>query len=323
NKISKDRIKIYENEYKNIVYATILKEEKDETISEKTMSLNIYRPLNTDESTPAIVYINGKNWSYDKESIENNIFYNNLKKLREEGISVIDVEYRDVNEAFFPNQIYDVKGAIRFLKANAKIYGIIPEKISVAGEGTGATLALLLGTTSKREEFEGDIGGNKEYKSSIDSVISFGAVTDLMNLSQDFRNEVLSKELAVKRFDKKEAPEARLIDFNEENWQGMRGIRILKKEKRINTNWWKKVLLTEMASPLYYVDKNSAPTFVTHGLLDKDSPIKQSLKLVDAFIMSDVENIYVSDSKGGSEEANEDITNFALEWITKRLTGKQ
>ncbi|MGL5123424.1 MAG: hypothetical protein ACRC6K_04620 [Fusobacteriaceae bacterium] len=320
---SKDKIKIYENEYKNIVYATILNEEKNKQRTEKKMSLNIYRPLNTDELTPAIVYINGKNWSFEKEHIENNFFYSNLKKLREKGITVIDIEYRDVNEAFFPNQIYDVKGAIRFIKANAKLYGIIPEKISAIGVGTGATLALLLGTTSEREEFEGNIGGNKEYKSNVDSVISFGAVTDLMNISQDFNNQVLSKELAVKRFDGKDAPEAQLINFNTDNWQGMKGIRALKKEKQTKSYFWNRVHLTEMASPLYYVDNNSAPTFVVHGLLNRESPIKQSLKLVDAFIKSNVENIYVSDSKGQDGSENVEVVNLALEWARERLNGRK
>ncbi|MGL6063902.1 MAG: alpha/beta hydrolase fold domain-containing protein [Fusobacteriaceae bacterium] len=321
-KIDIVEVKIYKNEYKNVTYATISKEEKGKNIVKK-LNVNIYRPLDSTELAPAIVYINGENWSFKKDQSENNIFYNHLKKLREKGIAVIDVQYRDVNEAVFPNQIYDIKGAIRFIKANAENYGIIPEKISVAGEGTGATLALLLGTTAGKEEFEGNIGGNKEYKSSVDSVISFGAVTDLINISQDFNEKILSKELAVKRFDEKDAPEAKLIDFNEEGWQGLKGIRALKREQQTKSYFWNKVHLTEMASPLYYVDKNSAPTFVSHGLLDKDSPIKQSLKLVDAFIMSDVENMYVSDSKGDGNEPNEDITNFALEWVTKRLKGKQ
>lgn len=321
-KIINEKIKNYENEYKNIVYAVVSKEEKDKSITKKSLKLNIYRPINTIESTPAIVYINGKNWSYSKDELEKNIFYNDLKELRERGITVIDIEYRDVNEAVFPIQIYDVKGAIRFLKANAKTYGIIPEKISVAGEGTGATLALLLGTTAERVEFEGDVGGNKDYKSNVDSVISFGAVTDLMNISQDFSNKVLTREVAEKRFDEKDAPEAKLINFNTDEWQGMKGIRALKRGKQTKSYFWNKVHLTEMASPLYYVDNNSAPTFVVHGLLDKESPIKQSLKLVDAFIRSDVENIYVSNSKGGDGKENKDITNLALEWVTERLKGR-
>lgn len=53
--------------------------------------------------------------------------------------------------------IQDMRNCIRFLRANASIYGIDTSKIIVGGQGTGGYISLALGSVDKRSEIESNL----------------------------------------------------------------------------------------------------------------------------------------------------------------------
>ena len=80
-------------------------------------------------------------------STDNQSSYKIFKGILNNGIAFASIDYRLNSEAKFPAQIFDVKGAIRFLRAHADEYGIDSERIAIAGTSAGAHLATLLATT--------------------------------------------------------------------------------------------------------------------------------------------------------------------------------
>ena len=66
-----------------------------------------------------------------------------FKEVVRHGIALVSVDYRLNSEAAYPDQIYDVKGAVRFIRAHAKEYNIDPNRIAISGTSAGAHLALL------------------------------------------------------------------------------------------------------------------------------------------------------------------------------------
>ena len=56
---------------------------------------------------------------------------------------MIDVNYRHVPEWPFPIGILDAVAAIRFIVANAKIFSIDTTKVTLGGQSTGGTIALI------------------------------------------------------------------------------------------------------------------------------------------------------------------------------------
>jgi acetyl esterase/lipase len=84
----------------------------------------------------------------------------------------------------FPSQIYDVKSAVRFLRANAKQYDIDPNKIGVIGFSSGGNLALLLALTVPADGLEGN-DNYLQYSSSVQAVVNLSGVTDLASWNKE------------------------------------------------------------------------------------------------------------------------------------------
>ena len=87
-------------------------------------------------------------------------------------------EYRLSTEALFPAGVYDIKAAIRWVKANASTYTIDTSKIVIAGFSAGGELAAFMGTTGNMPLFEGgecNTGFNTHVNGviDIDGTLSF------------------------------------------------------------------------------------------------------------------------------------------------------
>lgn len=175
----------------------------------KALRLNIYKPQNTTEPVPVLVFVHGGGWAtgtYAEPTANDtaNSTVNNtptsmsnlppntygdatgqlmandnrsslevFKEVVRHGIALVSVDYRLNSEAAYPDQIYDVKGAVRFIRAHAKEYNIDPNRIAISGTSAGAHLALLLATTNNNPAYEGNVGGNTEYSSAVSAVIDY------------------------------------------------------------------------------------------------------------------------------------------------------
>ena len=74
--------------------------------------------------------------------------------LAERGIAAFDVEYR-VKPTRFPYPLLDARRAVRYVRANAKKYGIDPSRIAVMGSSAGGHLAALVSTYTAPIDGEG------------------------------------------------------------------------------------------------------------------------------------------------------------------------
>ena len=99
--------------------------------------------LTTKGETPACVVIHGGGWykgdKSDMESIS--------RRLAENGIAVMNINYRLSPAYRFPAPVLDTKDAIRWLKANSKELFVDPKRVCVFGYSAGAHLALMAGFT--------------------------------------------------------------------------------------------------------------------------------------------------------------------------------
>lgn len=63
------------------------------------------------------------------------------------GWAVASINYRYSHQALFPGALHDVKEAVRFFRANAREFGIDPQRIAVAGGSAGGHLSMLVAHT--------------------------------------------------------------------------------------------------------------------------------------------------------------------------------
>ena len=152
------------SQVKNLQYAEV---------DGKPLLLDLYLPEKA-EGAPLVVWVHGGGW---KSGSKQNCF---LKWVTNFGYTVASINYRLVDVAKWPAQLHDCKGAIRWLRANAKTYGYNPDCVIAAGSSAGGHLVALLGTTGDNDELEGAVGGNGEQSSRVQAVVDYYGATDFL-----------------------------------------------------------------------------------------------------------------------------------------------
>ena len=130
---------------------------------------------------PLVVYVTGGGFSQaPKEAALNLRTY-----VAEAGFVVASVEYRtDRDGATYRDGIADVKSAVRYLRANAKKYGIETQHVAVWGESAGGYLAAMVGVTNGSKAF--DVGDNLDQSSTVQAVVDKFGASDLSQVASDF-----------------------------------------------------------------------------------------------------------------------------------------
>ena len=111
-------------------------------------------------SMPCVVYVQGSAWG--KQDVHGTLPL--LIDIARLGFVVASVEYRPVTVTPFPGFVQDVKAAIRFLKANADLYGIDPARIAVWGCSSGGHTSLMVGSTGWTSEFDDERYADQDSK---------------------------------------------------------------------------------------------------------------------------------------------------------------
>jgi len=165
-------------------------------------------------------------------------------KLAQNGYVAVTVSYRFAPKYPFPAAIHDTKAAVRWVRANAKKYHIDPDRIGATGGSAGGHLAQFLAVTGDVRAFEGD-GGNPEQSSKVACVVNYYGPSDF---TKSYGKSVDAAEV--------------LPLFLGGNLETAKKQHIL-------------------ASPLYWVTPNAAPTLCVHGTKDNYVAHEQSVELIE------------------------------------------
>jgi acetyl esterase/lipase len=222
--------------------------------------LDIYMLAKRNKPNPVIVWMHpGGFYEGDKDgSSSMPLARVNMIKLvllmLERGYAVISINYRLSPEAIFPALIYDVKAAIRWVKANAEKYNFHPEKVAAWGSSSGGYLAAMLATTGDVRELEDLSMGNPDQSSRVTVAVDWYGPTDF--LLMDSQHIQLGQEADVHEAS---SPESRL----------MGAAVTLVPEK------------CKAASPMTYINRRSAPIYIQQGKEDLTIPYPQSMMLAE------------------------------------------
>ena len=150
-------------------------------VGDKELQLDLARPEG-EGPFPALVFIHGGGWQGgNRAAYRGEIEYVAARK----GYVAITVGYRltDPDDKMkarhpFPDQIHDVKAAIRWLRANASQYKVDPDHFGAIGASAGGHLSLLAGLTDAKSGLEGT-GGHPEQSSRVQAVVNYFGPTDM------------------------------------------------------------------------------------------------------------------------------------------------
>jgi acetyl esterase/lipase len=171
---------------------------------------DLYLPMNltAGQKAPALILIHGGGFNDgDKRRYREINFGTNAAKR---GYLAMSINYKlrkTKGQVTWPQCIYDVKEAVRWLKVNAEKYHIDPDKIGALGGSAGGNLAFMLATTGPGDGFEGE-GSRTNISSKIACGVDFYGAVDLMAYKSDrARPDTNKPEMAMFNKTKAEAPD--------------------------------------------------------------------------------------------------------------------
>lgn len=257
------------------------------TVGGQAMLLDLNVPANpAGRPYPLVIFVHGGGWT---SGTHNNVAPY-IAALPAQGIAYASVQYRLTSEAgqwgdepvIFPAQIHDVKGAVRFLRANAATYGIDPSRFAAWGPSAGGHLVALLGTSGGVAELEGTIGGNLHVASNVQAVVDYYGPTDILNMQLD----VTTPPGSTQNHDANTSGESKLIGFDDPG----QGIGVLRANKDNPASPYPELIaLTVALNPITHVDAADPPFFIVHGENDTTVPTHQSQRLADALTTAGVD----------------------------------
>ena len=240
-----NRIKNISEKYLDISYA-----------SEKEHVLDLYLPEKKKEEYPLIIYIHEGAFIFGSKRDKR---MESLFTALQEGYAIASVDYRKADQVTWPAPIYDIKAAIRFLRAHAGEYKLDKKRFTVWGMSAGAYLGVMTAVTNHMQWFEDCSMGNPHESSEIQSVV------DLCGACAGFH---------------------RLDDFIEENGFGIANHNEANSPESILMGQPLKEAreLCNMANPINYIREDIPPFFVLHCLKDPVVPVQQSRLLVEEIV---------------------------------------
>lgn len=153
------------------VYSEIIKDREYVRYDRQRLLLDVYLPHNR-HAVPVILWVHGGGFRLGNK--ESPLY---LKEFLQRGYAVVSIDYRICPEAVFPDQLNDVRNAVRWIRAHADRYGFDVHNIGALGFSAGGHLVSLLGTA--KEE-------GKE-SSAVKAVVNFGGSTDLLSIQEHCR----------------------------------------------------------------------------------------------------------------------------------------
>lgn len=133
----------------------------------RTLKVDVFYPaIRSEKKRPSVLLIHGGGWRTGDRSQQIPM----AQYLAARGFVSITAEYRLSTEALYPAAIFDLKAAVRWIRANAEAYNVDTNKIAVLGCSAGGQLAALLGTTNNNPEFE-DEACNPKHSSSVHAIV--------------------------------------------------------------------------------------------------------------------------------------------------------
>lgn len=217
--------------------------------------LDIYIPKDGKKTHPLIVVIYGSAWFGNNGK---GMAYMSVgKPLTDAGYAVACINHRASTEAKYPAQINDVKGAIRYLRANADKYGLDTSFVGTTGFSSGGHLSAMAGVTNGMKtrtagdvtiDIEGNVGGNLDQSSAVDAVVDWFGPVDMSRMENC---ETVKDE---------KSPEAVLIGGAPADNMDM----------------------VALISPITYISDKTAPMLVIHGNADSVVPYCQGVYFSEA-----------------------------------------
>jgi acetyl esterase/lipase len=267
------------------------------------LTMDVFKPK-TDANGVGVVFVVSGGWYSDHNGIGGAIpLY--IKPLLDKGYTVFAVVHGSNPKFAIPEILQDLNRSVRFIRHNAKDYGIDGERIGITGGSAGGHLSLMQGCAAK----DGDPKAADEVdreSSRVQAVVAFYPPTDFLNWGEP--GHVMLGEHPI-------VPVQGAFRFTERDPK----TNVLE----LITDQKKREDIGREISPIYHVDKNTPPTLIVHGDKDALVPLQQA-QIMEAKMKECGATCELIVKPGGGHDG-ELVKQFhgkAIEWFDKHLAKK-
>ena len=172
-------------------------------VGNRELHVDVFYPARKrKKGCPGVLLIHGGGWRSGSREMEVPM----AQQLAGKGFVAVAVEYRLSPEAPYPASVYDLKAALRWMRANASACGLDTSRIAAYGCSSGAELASFLGTTNGMAQFEG-AEGNAQHSSRVQAVLNIDGIVSFVHPEASAEGEMAGQWLGGLR------------DVNWKNWK--------------------------------------------------------------------------------------------------------
>ncbi len=251
----------------------------------------------------AIILVESGNWksSYEKAQrfLEGSTIYT------DKGYTVFTVLPGSQPRFTIPDQISDIKRAVRFVRYNAKEYGIDALHIGITGFSSGGHLSLAVATADDIIDAASSDPVDK-VSSRVQAVAVFYPPTDFLNFGKANASPASNKTALILT--------GVYAAFDFKRWNDTT------RSFEPITDDAKKLEIAKQVSPIYSVSRDDPPVLIIHGDADFFVPLQQSLNIIQKFENAKVPNQLIIKKGGGHGWKNIDVEeNQVANWFDKYL----
>ena len=251
----------------------------------------------------AIISVLSGNWVSAERMREG--FAERTGMYLERGYTVFGVMVSSQPRYAIPDEIMDLKRAVRFIRYNATTYGIDADKIGITGSSSGGHLSLMIATADDITDSKSTDPVDK-VSSRVQAAAVFYPPTDFINFGGVNTTGTINQAGLVM------ARVASAFDFKV--WNDTTGTYVSVTDTK------KRLAIAKEISPINSVSSDDPPVIIIHGDKDVLVPKQQSESIIAKFKESKVSNELIIKEGGGHGWRNREVEekNF-VDWFDKYL----
>ncbi|MEO7394125.1 MAG: alpha/beta hydrolase [Chitinophagaceae bacterium] len=251
----------------------------------------------------AIIRVVAGSWFSSYQQAERSIRPSSM--YIERGYTIFLVVVASQPRYAIPDEIEDVKRAVRYIRYNANKLKVDPDHIGIEGSSAGGHLSLAVATADEKIDTASQDPVN-HVSSRVQAVTVLFPPTDFLNWGINDASFVNLKDLQLIN--------AVYGAFDFRTWNN-----ITRTYDHVSDTSARNKIAKEM-SPINYISSDDPPVFIIHGDADRTVPIQQSETFISRLKQAGVNNKFII-KKGGVHNPNDmmpELKQF-VDWFDKYL----
>ena len=226
------------------------------------------KPIAKSNGKAVIRVISGSWFSSYYQATRTETLDNSKTLYTEKGFTVFEVIVASQPRYAIPDEIEDVKRAVRYIRYNAKKLGVDPNHIGISGYSAGGHLSLAVATADEKIDITSE-DPIDHVSSRVQAVAVLFPPTNFLNWDGAGFNIINTREL------QRQSKVFGAFDFRK--WNDTTRTYDPISDTALRNRIGKEI------SPVYFVSPDDPPVFIIHGDADNVVPFQQSEAIIAKF----------------------------------------